>query len=122
MLWRYRRAVGISSETKIGWLTALVGVGYFFVWTVVGLAVFASGVALAAIEMQEPALSRAVPLAIGLVVLVAGALQLSGVESGSPGVLQRGPGPGRRAPGRCGHGVATRRAPRPSLLSSAVPV
>jgi predicted metal-binding membrane protein len=36
-------------------LTALVGVGYFFVWTVFGMAAFPLGVALAAIEMQQPA-------------------------------------------------------------------
>src|ERR1700736_7018569 len=34
MLWRYRQAVGGTGETRLGRLTALVGVGYFFVWTV----------------------------------------------------------------------------------------
>src|SRR5437870_8261039 len=34
MLWRYRQAVGRTGETRLGRLTALVGVGYFFVWTV----------------------------------------------------------------------------------------
>src|SRR5829696_7694655 len=34
MLWRYRQAVGRTGETLLGRLTALVGVGYFFVWTV----------------------------------------------------------------------------------------
>src|SRR5437016_10191698 len=32
MLWRYRQAVGRTGEARLGWLTALVGVGYFFVW------------------------------------------------------------------------------------------
>ena len=36
MLWRYRQAVGRTGETRQGRLTALVGVGYFFVWTVLG--------------------------------------------------------------------------------------
>jgi predicted metal-binding membrane protein len=36
MLWRYRQAVGSTSETRLGPLTALVSVGYFFVWTVFG--------------------------------------------------------------------------------------
>src|SRR5262245_57573716 len=40
MLWRYRQAVGRPSEARLGPLTALVGVGYFFVWTVFGLAAF----------------------------------------------------------------------------------
>src|SRR5213078_4412028 len=77
MLWRYHLAVGRTGDTRLGWLTALVGVGYFFVWTVFGMAAFPLGVALAAIEMQLPPLARAVPLAIGVVVLMAGALQLS---------------------------------------------
>src|SRR5213083_698342 len=61
MLWRYRQAVGRTDKPRLGRLTALVGVGYFFVWTVFGMAVFPLGVALAAIEMQQPALARAVP-------------------------------------------------------------
>src|SRR5438876_7198723 len=51
-----------------------VGVGYFFVWTVFGMAAFPLGVALAAVEMQQPALARAVPIAVGVVVLIADAL------------------------------------------------
>src|SRR5215208_2510441 len=77
MLWRYRQAVGRTGGTRLGWLTALVGVGYFFVWTVFGVAVFPLGVALAATEMRQPALARAVPIAVGVVVLIAGALQFT---------------------------------------------
>src|SRR6266446_4305348 len=77
MLWRYRQAVGRIGETRLGWLTALVGVGYFFVWTVFGVAAFPLGIALAEVEMQQPALARAVPTAIGVVVLIAGALQFT---------------------------------------------
>ena len=77
MLWRYRQAVGRTGETRLGRLTAFVGVGYFFVWTVVGMSAFPLGVALAAIEMQQLALARAVPIAAGVVVLIAGALQFT---------------------------------------------
>jgi predicted metal-binding membrane protein len=59
MLWRYRQTVCSTGETSLGWLTALVGVGYFSVWTMFGLAAFPLGVALAAVEMQLPALARA---------------------------------------------------------------
>src|ERR1700739_4224083 len=45
MLWRYRQAVGRTGETRLGRLTARVGVAYFFVWTVFGMAAFALGVA-----------------------------------------------------------------------------
>jgi hypothetical protein len=65
MLWRYRQAVGRAGETRLGRLAALVGVAYFFVWTVFGMAAFPLGVALAAVEMQLPALARAVPIAGG---------------------------------------------------------
>jgi predicted metal-binding membrane protein len=77
MLWRYRQAVGKTGERRLGRLTALVGVGYFFVWTMFGMAIFSLGVALAAIEMRLPALARAVPIAVGVVVLIAGALQFT---------------------------------------------
>jgi len=70
---RYRQAVG----TAAGQLTAIVGVGYFLVWTMFGLVVFPLGVALAAIEMQQPAFAHAVPIAGGVIVLIAGAFQFT---------------------------------------------
>ena len=63
------KAVGRTGETRLGRLTALVGVGYFVVWTVFGMAAFPLGVALAAFETQQPALARAVPIAAGVVVV-----------------------------------------------------
>jgi predicted metal-binding membrane protein len=77
MLWRYREAVARAGETRLGRLTALVGVGYFLVWTVFGVAAFLLGVALAAAEMQQPALARAVPFAAGMVILIAGVFQFT---------------------------------------------
>ena len=78
MLWRYRRAVGRTGEARLGRLTAVAGAGYFLVWTVFGMAAFPLGVALAAIGMAEPALARMVPVAVGVVVLLAGAFQFTG--------------------------------------------
>jgi predicted metal-binding membrane protein len=60
-------------DTRLGRLTALVGVGYFFVWTAFGIVAFLRGVALAEIEMQQPALASAVPIAVCVVVLIVGA-------------------------------------------------
>jgi len=77
MLRRYRQAVGRAGDTRLDGLTALVGFGYFLVWTVFGMAAFPLGVALAAIAMQQPALGRAVPLAVGAVILIAGCLQFT---------------------------------------------
>jgi predicted metal-binding membrane protein len=76
MLNRYRQAVGGSGEPRLGMLTALAAVGYFVVWSALGVAVFPLGVALAAAEMRLPALARAAPVAVGIVVLIAGAVQL----------------------------------------------
>jgi len=77
MLWRYRQTVAITADTRLGRLTALVGLGYFFVWTVIGAVVFLSGVAVSATAMEQPALARAVPIAAGAVVLIAGLLQFT---------------------------------------------
>jgi predicted metal-binding membrane protein len=74
MLWRYRQAVDGNGATR---LTAVAGAAYFFVWTVFGMAAFSLGLSVAAIEMQHPAMARAVPAAAGAVVLIAGAIQLT---------------------------------------------
>jgi predicted metal-binding membrane protein len=77
MLWRYRRATAVTSHAQIGALTALVGAAYFLVWTLFGAVAFLVGAMLASLEMQLPLLARAVPGAIGAIVLVAGVLQFS---------------------------------------------
>jgi len=80
-LWRYRRAVGNTGEARSGRLTALVGAGYFLVWIAFGVAVFPLGVALAAVEMRLPALARAVPILLGVAVLIAGAFQFTALKA-----------------------------------------
>ncbi len=102
MLWRYREAVGRTGETRLGRLTALAGVGYFFVWTVFGMAAFPLGVALAAVEMQQPALARAVPIAVGVVVLIAGCLQLTAWKARHLAWCREAPGRGRTLPADAG--------------------
>jgi predicted metal-binding membrane protein len=98
MLWRYRQAVGRTGETRLGRLTALVGGGYFFVWTVFGMAVFPLGAALAAIEMQLPALARLALIAVGVVVLIAGALQFTAWKAHHLACCREAPGRGRTLP------------------------
>jgi predicted metal-binding membrane protein len=98
MLWRYRQAVGRTTGRQ----TALVGVGYFFVWTVFGMAAFPLGVALATIEMQQPALARAVPIAVGVVVLIAGALQFTAWKAHHLACCRESPGRGRTLPADAG--------------------
>jgi predicted metal-binding membrane protein len=77
LLWRYHEAVRRTGETRPGGMAALVGVGYFVVWSLFGVAVFPAGVALAEIAMHRPELARALPIVGGLVVVIAGALQLT---------------------------------------------
>jgi predicted metal-binding membrane protein len=81
MLSRYRQSVRGAGETRLGRLTATAGAAYFFVWMVLGLAAYALGIVLAAVEMERPALARAVPIAVGMVVVLAGALQFSAWRS-----------------------------------------
>jgi predicted metal-binding membrane protein len=76
-LWRYHRALDGMGVPHPGRQTALVGMGYFAVWSAIGVAVFPLGAALAAAGMRLPALARAVPLTVGVVVLGAGATQLT---------------------------------------------
>jgi predicted metal-binding membrane protein len=109
MLWRYRqaigstrRAAGSTGEARLARLTTLVGVGYFSVWTVFGMAAFPLGVALAAVEMQQPALARAVPIAVGGVVLIAGALQFTAWKARHLACCRAAPGRGRTLPADAG--------------------
>ena len=77
VLWRYRQAISRRGESRVGSLTVRAGLGYFFVWTLFGLIVFPLGFVLARIEMQQPVLARAVPVTAGVVILIAGAVQLT---------------------------------------------
>ena len=98
MLLRYRQAVGKAGERHLGRLTMLVGIGYFFVWTLIGMAVFPLGTALAAIEMQHPALARSLPIAVGVVVLIAGGLQFTAWKAHHLVCCREEPGRGRTVP------------------------
>ena len=102
MLRRYRQAVGRTGATRLGPLTAIAGAGYFFVWTVFGMAVFPLGVALAEVEMQQSALARAVPIAAGAIVLIAGALQFTAWKARHLACCREAPGRGRTLPADAG--------------------
>jgi len=102
MLQRYRQAVGNAGATRLGWLTAVVGVGYFCVWTAFGMAAFPLGAALAAVEMQQPALAHAVPVAVGVVVLLAGAFQFTAWKAHHLACCRAAPGRGRMVPADAG--------------------
>ena len=77
MLRRYRRSVRHATEAHLGQLTALVGLGYFAVWSAFGLVAFALGVVLMALEMRVPGITHAIPFMVSVLFLLAGALQFS---------------------------------------------
>ena len=77
MLCRYMQVLRSTSQFRKAWLTTRVGIAYFFVWALFGLALFPLGAVLAAVEMDVPVVSRAVPMAVGVVFLVGGALQFT---------------------------------------------
>ena len=77
MLGRYRVAVANPGQTRLALLTLRVATAYFLVWVALGLAAFAAGIAITQIEMHVAALSRMVPIAVGIVVSIAGAVQFT---------------------------------------------
>ncbi|MGC1521179.1 MAG: DUF2182 domain-containing protein [Steroidobacteraceae bacterium] len=100
-LWRYRQAVGTGHPNRHR-LTVLVGAAYFSVWAACGMAAFPLGVALAAVEMQLPGLARAAPMAVGVVVLIAGCLQLTAWKARRLACCRTPPGCARSMPADAG--------------------
>lgn len=102
MLWRYRKSVSRAHYTSMAGLTTLVALGYFAVWTLLGLAVFPIGVAATAIEMEQPMLAHAVPIAVGVMILIAGAVQFTKWKEHHLTCCREAPGPGCVLPARPG--------------------
>ncbi len=102
MLERYRQAVGGKGAARLGRLTLLAGAGYFFAWAMFGVVAFAAGAALAAVEMDQPALARAVPTAAGVLVLIAGALQFTHWKAHRLACCREAPEPSRTVPADAG--------------------
>lgn len=76
-LWRYRRASRRAGELPRISATALVVVGYFLAWILLGAAVYPLGSALMAVTMRYAVWARVMPVATGMIVLTAGALQFT---------------------------------------------
>ena len=77
MLLRYRDCVRGPDGTRMGGLTGLAGAGYLFIWAMLGVAVYALGLVSTGAAMRWPAVARSVPIATGVVLLLAGCVQLS---------------------------------------------
>jgi predicted metal-binding membrane protein len=102
MLRRYRQAIGGAGGMRLVRLTALVGAAYYGVWTVFGMIAFLLGAALAAIEMRQPALARAAPIAVGAVVLIAGVFQYTRWKARQLAFCREAPGRGHTLPADAG--------------------
>jgi predicted metal-binding membrane protein len=77
MLLRYRRAIRGQAGGHLGTATTIAAAGYFGAWIVLGAVVYPVGVSLTAVTMQWPVLMRLVPVATGIVLLLAGMVQLT---------------------------------------------
>lgn len=77
MLWRYRQSLMATSRLRLNGLTALAALAYFFIWAVFGALVFPLGALFAELAMEHSALARAMPIAVGVVVLMAGVMQFT---------------------------------------------
>ena len=73
----YRLGNRAGASRRAAWSTATMAVGYYAVWAGVGVALFPLGVALEVAKRWLPAHAHARPLAVGVVVVVAGALQFT---------------------------------------------
>jgi predicted metal-binding membrane protein len=94
-------AVGRTGETRLGrltrsWARVTSSSGPCSEWP------FSAGVALAAINMQQPALARAVPIAAGVVVLMAGSIQFTAWKARHLACCREAPERGRTLPADAG--------------------
>ena len=89
MLSSYRRGLRRRGASRLAATTGLAGAGYFAAWALFGAAVYPIGTLLASAEMRSPALARLVPPATGVVLLLAGALQLTALEGPAALALPR---------------------------------
>jgi len=74
---QFRCSLRRDSETSLGGLTAIVGAAYFLPWTAFGAIAYPLGVLVATAEMRWQGLAGNVPIASGIVLLLAGCFQLT---------------------------------------------
>ncbi len=76
-LLRYRASLRGPGTIYLSALTVIAGAGYFLVWALLGAVVYPLGVFVAKAGMSSAELSRSIPIATGMVLLLVGAVQLT---------------------------------------------
>ena len=94
MLLRYRRSVRGADGIRLHGLTALVGVGYFVIWVMLGGAAYAAGAAVTAVEMRWGRVAQWLPVAAGVVLLAAGGVQFTSWKARQLALCREGSGCG----------------------------
>ena len=115
MLGHYGQAVDETGKMRLGWLTALAGAGYFFVWTAFGMAAYALGVALSTVATAAPCAGARSPNRSRCGHPDRRLFPVHGVQGAAPGLL---PGRTRVWPNNAGRhrdGLAARPATRTRL-------
>ena len=109
MMSRYRRSVRGADGIHLHGLTALVGVGYFVIWAVLGAAAYAAGAGVLAVEMRWGTVAQWLSVAAGVVLLVAGGVQFTPWKARQLALCREGSGcgcpPAPNALGAWRHGL-----------------
>jgi predicted metal-binding membrane protein len=95
MLSRYRRSVRGVDGIHLHGLTALVALGYFAIWAVLGAGAYAAGAGVMAIELRWGSVAQWLPVTAGVVLLAAGGLQLTSWKARQLALCREGSGCGR---------------------------
>jgi predicted metal-binding membrane protein len=96
MLARYHPSVGGAKGIHRHGRTALVALGYFVVWAVLGMAAYAAGEGILAVEMRWGTVARWLPVAAGVVIVLAGGVQGSAWKARRLAACREGSGCGCR--------------------------
>ena len=92
MLLRYRRSVRGADGMHLHGLTALVAVGYFVIWAVIGTAVYAASAGVMVAEMRWGKMAQWLPAAAGVVLLLAGGVQFTSWKARQLALCREGSG------------------------------
>lgn len=109
MLSRYRRSLRGAVGIHLHGLTALAGVGYFVIWALVGTAAYAAGAGVMVVEMRWENVAQWLPVAAGVMLLVAGGVQFTSWKARQLALCREGSGcgcpPAPNALGAWRHGL-----------------